>query len=435
MKKLFISLLAIFLIACGNNSSSTTPTSSSAAEPEPNINDEPMQTETNNEPKNDEAQMGSIDEILKEFPDGILSFLSKKERNCLDENAPFELLRQIELDLYAGRPFSEDAIKYFDMCNIPPPPLPGEGESDVQAFPEGNVSENVEENAYLVDIVSLNQDGVSPHLEVVNSTTLRLFYSSLSANGLAVDLCDYDLNCTRQGAIERIQDLTIVETTSGTRRGYFVEFNPNTKSKEIMTAIFSEDGLSYTNQISLGISDGGSIAWGVPDAVVIPDGRIRIYWVDESSGMRGEKIVSATSETPEGISFTKDPGYRFENGYVDFEVLVAEENNWKAIFSFSPEGLPKIPQSLFVATSKDGLEWDFTGVPISPLDLSSKNALKKAKRLPCGCYFCFITLLAVAQSTKGSLITILIDLRNSFYFQTTYMFYNKHHEYWRSYTF
>ena len=64
MKKLFISLLAIFLIACGSNSSSTTPTSSSAAEPEPNINDEPMQTETNNEPKNDEAQMGSIDEIL-----------------------------------------------------------------------------------------------------------------------------------------------------------------------------------------------------------------------------------------------------------------------------------------------------------------------------------------------------------------------------------
>ena len=57
MKKLFISLLAIFLIACGNNSSSTTPTSSSAAESELNINDEPMQTETNNEPKNDEAQM------------------------------------------------------------------------------------------------------------------------------------------------------------------------------------------------------------------------------------------------------------------------------------------------------------------------------------------------------------------------------------------
>ena len=62
-----------------------------------------------------------------------------------------------------------------------------------------------------------------------------------------------------------------------------------------MTAIFSEDGLSYTNQISLGISDGGSIAWGVPDAVVIPDGRIRIYWVDESSGMSSSHISLSQS--------------------------------------------------------------------------------------------------------------------------------------------
>ena len=32
--------------------------------------------------------------------------------------------------------------------------------------------------------------------------------------------------------------------------------------------------------------------------------------------------------------------------------------------------ITKNTTSLFVATSKDGLEWDFTGVPISPLDLS-----------------------------------------------------------------
>ncbi len=75
-----------------------------------------------------------------------------------------------------------------------------------------------------------------------------------------------------------------------------LSLNPNTKSKEIYTAIFSEDGLSYTDTKALGFSDGGSMAWGVPDAVLLPDGRVRLYWVAESEGMRGEKIVSATSE-------------------------------------------------------------------------------------------------------------------------------------------
>ena len=87
----------------------------------------------------EEDQQRSIEDVLNEFPDGIISFLSQKEKKCLNENTPFELLRQIELDLLGGRPFSQDAINYFDKCNIPPPPLPGEGESNVQAFPEGNV--------------------------------------------------------------------------------------------------------------------------------------------------------------------------------------------------------------------------------------------------------------------------------------------------------
>ena len=134
--------------------------------------------------------------------------------------------------------------------------------------------------------------------------------------------------------------------------------------------MFSEDGLTYSEKTSLGFGDGGNLAWGVPDAVLLPDGRVRIYWVDEPEGMAGEKIVSATSETTKGVSFVKDEGYRLENGYVDFEVLRAEEGNWEAIFSFSPERLPSTPQSLFYGTSKNGLDWEFSGIPISPLDVS-----------------------------------------------------------------
>ena len=172
MKKyLYLSLLSILLISCGGDSSSTTPLpADQTVEPIQNV--ESTQTTINDQSTTEEDQKRSIEDVLDEFPDGIISFLSQKEKKCLNENAPFELLRQIELDLLGGRPFSQDAINYFDKCNIPPPPLPGEGESNVQAFPEGNVSNNIEENATLLDITTLNQDGVSPHLELVDNLSL-----------------------------------------------------------------------------------------------------------------------------------------------------------------------------------------------------------------------------------------------------------------------
>ena len=377
MRKFLFLVFFLFAISCGGTTSESSEgenieadsssTETKNTEISESISEE---TEIDNSSSQEISQNKSIEEVLREFPNGIISFLSEKEQECLNQNTPLSMMRQIELDLVEGRPFTQEAQAYFEECNIPPPPSPGDQSSSNQMTPGTNNSEALEEKAALVDINDMKIIGVSPHMEVVDETTLRLFYSSMEAGGLAVDLCDYDLNCTRQGAVERIQDLTIVETVDGIRRGYFVELNPNTKSKEIMTAVFSEDGLSYSNKISLGISDGGSMAWGVPDAVIIPDGRVRIYWVDEASGMAGEKILSTTSKTTQGIDFVKDDGYRFENGYVDFEVLKAEENDWEAVFSFSPERLPKTPQSIFYGTSKDGLYWEFTGIPISPLDMS-----------------------------------------------------------------
>ena len=377
MRKFLFLVFFLFVISCGGTTSESSESEnievdSSSTETKNTETTESTseETEIDNSSPQEISKNKSIEEVLKEFPNGIISFLSDKEQECLNQNTPLSMMRQIELDLVEGRPFTQEAQSYFDECNIPPPPSPGDQSSSNQMTPGTNNSEALEEKAALVDINDMKIIGVSPHMEVVDETTLRLFYSSMEAGGLAVDLCDYDLNCTRQGAVERIQDLTIVETVDGIRRGYFVELNPNTKSKEIMTAVFSEDGLSYSNKISLGISDGGNMAWGVPDAVIIPDGRVRIYWVDEASGMAGEKILSTTSKTNQGIDFVKDDGYRLENGYVDFEVLKAEENDWEAVFSFSPERLPKTPQSIFYGTSKDGLDWKFTGIPISPLDMS-----------------------------------------------------------------
>ena len=355
-------ILLIIFAACGG-SGSDSPTEPSPSTTSASTNQETTEEQGTIEPPQ-AVQDQATDKVLKEYPNGLIATLSNEEVECLNANVDEMTLRQIEADLDAGRPLQQGALDALSTCNIANPEEAESTETVTETVQE------VDPRASIVNIASLNQEGVSPHLEVVDSTTLRMFYSSEEAGGLAVDLCDYDLNCTRQGVVDFVQDLTLVETVDGVRRGYFVELNTETKNKEIWTAVVSEDGLTFSDKVPLGFIKGDYQAWGVPDAVLLPDGRVRIYWVDEPVGMAGERIVSATSETTKGVSFVKDSGYRFENGYVDLEVLKAEEGYWEAIFSFSPEKLPQTPQSLFYGTSTDGLSWEFSGIPISPLDMS-----------------------------------------------------------------
>tara|TARA_Y100000741_G_scaffold167179_1_gene126499 strand:+ start:198 stop:1205 length:1008 start_codon:yes stop_codon:yes gene_type:complete len=215
----------------------------------------------------------------------------------------------------------------------------------------------------------INHYGTSSHMEIVDDSTLRLFYNDFG--GITVFLCSFDFNCEIQGTIRFITDLTLIQTLEGERRGYFVEMNPNTMESGIYTAIFSEDGLSYSEKIPLGITAReDEVAWGVPDTVVIPNGLVRIYWVYTEDNFSPEKIASATSKTTKGIEFTLDSGYRIDNGYVDFEVLKAEDGDWRAVMSYTPHYLPDIPQSIFYATSKDGLDWDLSKERITEKDFS-----------------------------------------------------------------
>jgi len=219
------------------------------------------------------------------------------------------------------------------------------------------------------NIKPIDHFGTSSHMEIVDDSTLRLFYNDFG--GVVVFLCSYDFDCETQGTIRFITDLTLIETLDGERRGYFVEMNPNTMESGIYTAIFSEDGLSFTEKTPLGITAReDEVAWGVPDTVVMPNGLIRVYWVYTEDNFSPEKIVSATSKTTKGIEFTLDPGYRIDDGYVDFEVLKAEEGDWRAVMSYTPHYLPDIPQSLFYATSKDGLDWEFSKKRITEKNFS-----------------------------------------------------------------
>ena len=216
---------------------------------------------------------------------------------------------------------------------------------------------------------ALGLSGVSPHADLMEDGSVRLYFPSPQTGGTAVATCTLAGNCSIIGSIDRAADLTDVVLTDGSRRAYFVEVDPDTKFKEIYTAPLSAGDVTLSDRVSLGISSEGAMAWGVPDAVLLPDGRVRVYWVEPSplGGMATENIVSATSTDVTGTVFVRDGGTRTTGGLVDFEVLRAESGNWLAIMSTSPEDMEN-PQRLLVGTSDDGLTWQ-----INPESLTSRE--------------------------------------------------------------
>ena len=235
--------------------------------------------------------------------------------------------------------------------------------------PSPETTEPTESSWALGTIQSLNTAGVSPHLDKTDSG-YRLTYPSSGVMQVS-DLSE-SFELTPRGQIDRGADLTVVMSGDGVRRGYYVELNPQTGEKEIYTANITDDGLSLSNPSSTGFSDGGAKAWGVPDAVTLPDGRVRLYWVEDPdpTTQADEVIVSATSTDITGTSFNRDAGQRTTAGYVDFEVLQAETGNWIAVMSSSPETIPAKPQGIYVGSSTNGLDWTIETGNLAPTDKS-----------------------------------------------------------------
>lgn len=272
--------------------------------------------------------------------------------------------------------------------------------------------------------------GVSPFAMNVSGTTDRVFYSGgPSGGGWSMSLCSPAGNCTGTTLPMGFgTDYTQVTLADGSMRAYFIQ--PSAGAKSIATASVTYDSAG-TPQLGpvtdLGISSpAGQKAWGVPDSVVMPDGKVRLYWVSMPTGAvkptsgptnaqlkclgkslgkkrvqaigkgakltakdkkaikkckiplnalsgsaagTSEVILSATSTDASGTTFVQDPGYRFTGGYVDSDVIQAVTGDWLALVSTGP-GTP--PQRLYAATSKDGLTWS---VDTKALTSTSANSL------------------------------------------------------------
>jgi hypothetical protein len=216
------------------------------------------------------------------------------------------------------------------------------------------------------DSVSLGLNGVSPHVQKTSKGD-RLWRSDMVPTGTAVTICDTSGNCTQEtfstGSAGPVSDFTVAKAPSGWR-AYFKSTDPS--SQRILSApCTTEECLSFGTPV-LTSSDmvvpKEQKAWGVPDAVTLPDGRVRIYIVESDMSQKTscpENVASYIST--DGISFAKESGWRLTGGYVDTEVLSTKKNKWVMIVADGPgcgsANGSKKPQQLFITTSKNGLKW------------------------------------------------------------------------------
>ena len=206
--------------------------------------------------------------------------------------------------------------------------------------------------------VALGISAVSPHVERTGSVD-RIWYPSLPST--AVSDCTDAGACTLVSGVGRLSsDFTAITLPNGTRRAYFVDMTPGTSAKTVSSAqCATAECLSVGTSTPIAADVAVPMtekAWGVPDAVVTPDGKVRVYLVVSPTLTSScpEKVRSYISN--DGINFTAESGYRLEGGFVDTEILRAKTGDWLMIMSTGP-GCGNGMQQLFVSSSTDGLTW------------------------------------------------------------------------------
>jgi hypothetical protein len=206
------------------------------------------------------------------------------------------------------------------------------------------------------DAVTLGINGASAHVERLNGVD-RVWRADGAQGTVASDCNDAGV-CTPVSLSGRLGfDFTVVTFPNGSKRAYFKDMDP--QSQQVYSAPCLDANCTAIGTRTATTEDmkvpTSTKAWGVPDAVLLPDGRVRIYIVESPViGKCLEKVASYIST--DGVSFTKEPGWRFENGYVDTEILRAKANDYVMIMA-DIACTSSRKQQLFMSTSKDGLSW------------------------------------------------------------------------------
>jgi hypothetical protein len=214
-------------------------------------------------------------------------------------------------------------------------------------------------------------DGSVPYIQKLKDGRYRLYYcgpggilSALSTDGLAFE---------KEGGVRLapvpgagnpesiVCDATLVDLPGGRVRMYYKGSNGPGGPGQALHKVFSAtspDGLSFQREgLRIDSEQTGDRGWAsVPEAFVLPDGRVRLYYVSGDFEAQGG-IMSALSS--DGLSFTKEAGARAK-GLVDPAVTRLPDGRYLMLAAVlpAPPNAPqelRRPEGLYYALSDDGL--------------------------------------------------------------------------------
>ena len=226
-------------------------------------------------------------------------------------------------------------------------------------------------------------DGSVPFVHALKDGKVRLYYCN--SNGILSAISNDSLTFTKEqgarispgtGFELQVCDPTIVNLPDGKIRMYYKGANsqqggPGQSIHKIYSAI-SSDGLTFQKEgLRIDSETNGDNGWAsVPDAIVLPDGKIRMYYVTAAGMEHG--IGSVISS--DGLNFVKEPGLRVPN-LVD-PALVKIGDKYLLFGASIDERYNALPKGIYYLESQNGLDFGEPKVVFQENNVYDPSVLK-----------------------------------------------------------
>ncbi|MBI4152699.1 hypothetical protein HY495_03240 [Candidatus Woesearchaeota archaeon] len=283
---------------------------------------------------------------------------------------------------------SERAAGENKVMPVPEPfsEKPEEVISGTNALPAEPVAKTVS-FSWEKDSSSRIIDGSVPFVQKLKDGRTRLYYcnnqgilSAISKDGLAFTKEQGVRISPGMGFELQVCDPTIVDLPNGKIRMYYKGANslaggPGQSIHKIYSAV-STDGLTFQKEgLRIDSETSGDNGWAsVPDAIILPDGRVRMYYVTAAEIEHG--IGSAISS--DGLNFVKEPGIRIKN-LVD-PALVKMGDKFLLFAASIDERFASVPKGIYYLESSNGLDFSEPIAVFQAADVYDPSVLKIDER-------------------------------------------------------